>query len=151
VESASPVAPPEPAVEEPALAEQPPPRPSPELTGPRKAPAGPSSEPAPPVASSPVASFADSGVSQGLFEELKWLESARGAAGRGDYVSVLSTLEAYERSYPAGHFRPESMALRVEALSRLGRREEALSLADRFRRSYPAHPLLARVRAALGE
>ena len=96
-----------------------------------------------------VASFADAGPRQGLFDEVKWLEAARSAAARADYSAVLSTLDRYQSGFPAGSFRPEAMALRIEALSRLGDRERAGALAERFRRDYPAHPLLARVRAAL--
>jgi len=67
------------------------------------------------------------------------------------FGGVLSTLDRYDQGYPGGHFRPESLALRIEALARLGQREQAAILADRFRRSYPAHPMLGRVRAAVGE
>ena len=98
-----------------------------------------------------VAAFDVPNARPGLYEELKWLEAARGAAGRGDYASALSTLDRYDAGYPAGHFRPESMALRIEALSRLGNRDAARALAERFRKSYPSHPMLSRVRAAIGE
>jgi hypothetical protein len=98
-----------------------------------------------------VAAFDPPAARPGLYEELKWLEAARGAAGRGDYATALSTLDRYDAGYPSGHFRPESMALRIEALSRLGNRDAARALAERFRKSYPAHPLLSRVRAAVGD
>ena len=86
-----------------------------------------------------------------LFEELRLIDAARSAAQRRDTGTVLSSLDRYDRSYPRGHFLPESLALRIETLSRVGDRAHARALAAQFRRDYPQHPLLTRVKVAAGD
>ena len=45
---------------------------------------------------------------------------------------ALEALRRYEESYPGGSFRPEVTALKVEALVKLGRDDEARAIAQRF-------------------
>lgn len=84
-----------------------------------------------------------------LFEEQRAIETARGAVARGDATTALGLLDDYQSSYPRGQFRPEALALRIEALSQHGELGRARSLAAEFRHAYPHHPLLLRVQAAV--
>ncbi|HEY4159294.1 MAG TPA: hypothetical protein VGM29_14400 [Polyangiaceae bacterium] len=103
------------------------------------------------AAGSSVAAFATDSPKPTLTDELKQIEAARAAFGRGDFAAALSALDRYERAYPAGSFRPEALALRIQALSQSGAREQARTLAAQFIQKYPQHPLLSHVRAAVGE
>ena len=98
------------------------------------------------AASPPSAALAPAPVGN-LFDEQRNIEAARGAVARGDAAGALSTLDAYQRSYPQGQFGPEALALRVEALSLQGNREGAAAFARQFERRYPHHPLLTRVQS----
>lgn len=84
-----------------------------------------------------------------LFEEQRAIETARAAVARGDATTALGLLDDYQRSYARGQFRPEALALRIEALSQRGELGRARSLAAEFRHVYPHHPLLLRVQAAV--
>ena len=50
----------------------------------------------------------------------------------GDHRRALKILRHYADRYPAGSFRPEASALKIEALMKLGREREARALAERF-------------------
>jgi hypothetical protein len=84
-----------------------------------------------------------------LFEEQRIIESARAAVARGDARTAFSLLDNYERSYASKQFRPEALALRVEALRSSGQSAAARALAADFAQKYPHHPLLQRVRNAV--
>jgi hypothetical protein len=58
-------------------------------------------------------------------------------------------LHRYDASYPAGTFRPESMALQIEALAHLGRTERARALGRAFVAAHPDSPLVGRVQRAM--
>jgi hypothetical protein len=84
-----------------------------------------------------------------LFEEQRFIESARAAAARGDAHGALSVLDTYDRAYARKQFGPEALALRVEALLANGQLAAARNLATDFARLYPSHPLLSRVQGAV--
>ena len=84
-----------------------------------------------------------------LFEEQRIIESARAAVARGDARSAFSLLDNYERSYASKQFRPEALALRVEALRSSGQLAAARALAADFAQKYPHHPLRHRVQSAV--
>jgi hypothetical protein len=84
-----------------------------------------------------------------LFEEQRFIESARAAVARGDARAALSELDAYDRAFARKQFGPEALALRVEALRGNGQLTAARALAESFARFYPNHPLLSRVQAAV--
>ena len=67
-------------------------------------------------------------------------------AGATERALVL--LRRYETSYPGGAFRPEALALRIEALAEGGRAAEARPLAREFLARYPQSPLSDRVARA---
>ena len=69
--------------------------------------------------------------------ELAVLEPARAAVARGDHASALRAIGNHERRFPAGILREEREALRVKALSGLGKDDEARKAAERFRERFP--------------
>jgi TolA-binding protein len=84
-----------------------------------------------------------------LRAEIALLDAARAAVADGADARALALLRRYETRYPAGTFRPESTALRIEALARLGQRQEARKLGADFLASHPDSPVAGRVRRAL--
>lgn len=90
-----------------------------------------SPEPAAPAPSPSAASF----------EEVREIEAARAAVSRGDANAAIAQLDDYDSAHPNGRLKPESMALRIQALSNSGRASEARALANEFQGKYPEHPL----------
>ena len=60
-------------------------------------------------------------------------------------------LRRYDATYPGGAFRPEALALRIEALDQDGRHAEAQALARDFLARYPQSPVAARVARVAGK
>lgn len=133
------------AVAEPVVAEPAAPAPVEVAPPPLKEPAPVRSAPPPTTTSSAPAARPPS-----LFDEQRVIESARAAIARGDAGGGLRLLDDYSRTFPAGQFQPEALALRVEALGSHGDRRRAKALAEVFARKYPQHPLLPRVQASVG-
>jgi hypothetical protein len=69
--------------------------------------------------------------------ELRILERARAAVASGDFSAALRAVANHQRRFPAGRLQEEREALRVKALSGLGRNEEAGRAAERFRERFP--------------
>jgi hypothetical protein len=67
-----------------------------------------------------------------LGEEIAFIDGARAAVASGASGRALDVLRGYQSKYPNGSFRPEAMALKIEALINLGRETEARPLAERF-------------------
>ncbi len=82
--------------------------------------------------------------------ELEIIQSAQTAL-RSDPERALAATREHERLYPSGELLQEREVLAVEALSRLGRKEEALrrarSLVQRFART----PYASRLETAIGQ
>jgi hypothetical protein len=85
-----------------------------------------------------------------LREQIALLDSARTAMAANADGRALETLRRYQDKYPAGSFRPEAAALKIEALVKLGRRAEARALAERFNSDYGKGPLAERVARIAG-
>jgi TolA-binding protein len=83
-----------------------------------------------------------------LRAEIALLDAARDAASAGDGARALTLLRRYDATFPAGMFRPESAALQIEALARLGQTDRARALGRAFIATHPDSPLVARVRRA---
>lgn len=64
--------------------------------------------------------------------EIELVDGARAALTARSPDRALEIVRRYEGRYPSGTFTPEATAVKVEALMRLGRREEARKLAARF-------------------
>jgi hypothetical protein len=79
--------------------------------------------------------------------ELKVLQPARAAVARGDFSSALSSIAEHQRRFPNGQLSEEREALRVQALSGLGRTDEATRAAIAFRKRFPGSVLISRMQA----
>ncbi len=84
-----------------------------------------------------------------LDQENVLLERARTALLRREPAASLVALEEHVSRHPAGRLSEERDALRVQVLVHLGRRPEALSLAQDFRERHPLSLLLPAVDAAI--
>ena len=91
--------------------------------------------PAPPRRVAPAAPAAEIGM----------LETARAAIERGAFAPALAALGEHARRFPTGHLAEEREALRIRALTGLGRRTEARRAAEAFRARFPHSFLLPRV------
>ncbi len=79
-----------------------------------------------------------------LGQELASMRRARAALGRGDARSALAELDQFGRSPGWRRLAVEASLLRIEALARAGRGDEARSLARRFVAQHPNNPLVDR-------
>jgi hypothetical protein len=128
--------------------------PAPAVVAPAPPPPAPSIQPAvvtetqpAPVAPSPR-SRATAAVA--LREQVALIDSARAALSEGESRRVLEILRRYQDKYPAGTFRPEATAIRIEALMKLGRETEARALAARFVAEHRGSLLARRVADVAG-
>jgi hypothetical protein len=80
-----------------------------------------------------------------LADQIAFIDGARQALADGAHRPALDLLRRYQERYPAGSFRPEATALKVEALVKLGRQAEARALAERFVAEHRGSLLAARV------
>ncbi|HXU06098.1 MAG TPA: hypothetical protein VN903_34325, partial [Polyangia bacterium] len=78
-------------------------------------------------------------------DQIALLDAARTAVRAGSSERALVLLHRYDASYPGGAFRPEALALRIEALNQDGRQAEAQALAREFLARYPHSPVADRV------
>jgi hypothetical protein len=80
-------------------------------------------------------------------EELRILEPARAAVERGDFAGAVSPIAEHARRFRDGRLAEEREALRVKALTGLGRYTEARRAAAAFAMRFPRSPLLPAVSA----
>ncbi|HEY6816809.1 MAG TPA: tetratricopeptide repeat protein [Croceibacterium sp.] len=74
------------------------------------------------------------------------MQRARAALGRGDAAAALAELDRFGRGPGWRQLAVEARLLRIEALARAGRAEEARNLARRFVEQNPNNPLVDRAR-----
>jgi len=86
--------------------------------------------PAPSVAPAPSARTRTTATGY-LRDEVGLVGAARDAVVAGASRRALEILRRYQDKYPAGTFRPEAGAIKIEALMKLGREAEARALAER--------------------
>jgi hypothetical protein len=86
-----------------------------------------------------------------LAEELRALDHARLALANGDARRTLGALDTYDRRFPSGRLQIEAEVLRIDALTKLGRKDEARQHAEAFLRRHPNSVLATRVRAQLAD
>jgi hypothetical protein len=82
-----------------------------------------------------------------LVHELAALDAARATLVAGDARSALALLDIYDDRFPRGNLELEAEVLRIDALSKSGRRGAARQRAEAFLRRHPQSVLAARVRA----
>jgi TolA-binding protein len=68
----------------------------------------------------------------------------------GDSERAIGRIDAYAQAYPGGALAAEASALRVEALVRAGRSQEATAELARLRAAYPGSPVLERLERLAG-
>lgn len=86
-----------------------------------------------------------------LAEELAALDAARAALGAGDPAGALSRLDGYARAHPGGRLELEAEILRIDAIAKSGRADEARKRAEVFLRRHPKSVLAARARGYLDD
>ena len=79
-------------------------------------------------------------------EELRSLEAVRATLRKGDARRALLAAERHAAAYPSGAFAEEAEVLRIEALTKAGRTDEASSRALRFVTLHPTSVHAKRVR-----
>ena len=75
--------------------------------------------------SAPAPALVASAAVDDLRDQIALIDAARTAVKGGSTERALVLLRRYEASYPGGAFRPEALALRIEALGEGGRAAEA--------------------------
>lgn len=78
-------------------------------------------------------------------DELRLLRQARVAVARHDFAAALSPIAEHARRFKDGRLAEEREALRVRALSGLGRNADARHAADAFETRFPRSVLLPAV------
>jgi hypothetical protein len=78
-------------------------------------------------------------------DELRLLRQARVAVARQDFAAALPPIAEHARRFKNGRLAEEREALRVRALSGLGRTDDARHAADAFEARFPRSVLLPAV------
>jgi outer membrane protein assembly factor BamD (BamD/ComL family) len=86
-----------------------------------------------------------------LSVEIAVIDAAKRALAGGDAAEALRQLDAYRAAFPAGTLAAEATALRIDAMARAGRRQEARALLDELRLNHPDSPLLDSLGPIVGE
>lgn len=86
-----------------------------------------------------------------LKEQVAVIDAARRSLASGQVQEALVRLDHYDRTYRRGALRQESALLRVEALVRAGKRQEALRLARRLVSTTPNSPHQRRLETLVGQ
>jgi hypothetical protein len=85
-----------------------------------------------------------------LGDEVAALGRAQQALEGGHPADTLRLVDAFYIDFPQPHLRPESDALRIEALRATGDKAGARSFLDAFRAAHPESPLLEHLEAVVG-
>jgi hypothetical protein len=93
----------------------------------------------------------DMPVDHSLGNETRVLDRAREALDGHRPSEAMRVLEEYQRSFPEGRLRPESMILRLAVLVQAGRRGAADSLASQLLADEAYQTYAPRIRSLLGE
>ena len=101
------------------------------------------------VAPSPAA--AEARPSGSLGDQVASLDTARSALAAGHPQLALRAVDDYDARFPGGMLSQEAAVVRIDALERLGRRDEAAAIGQRFIESHPASPYAAKVRQLLAQ
>ncbi|MDB5214830.1 MAG: hypothetical protein JWO86_2757 [Myxococcaceae bacterium] len=106
-----------------------------------------------PAAPEPVASASARHLptSVGVEDELIAIDMARAALTAGRAEEALGRIADCRKKFPHPRYAEEADALEVQALSTMGRRDEARAKAALFFAAHPDSPYDKRLRAAIGE
>jgi hypothetical protein len=86
-----------------------------------------------------------------LASEIAAIDHAKRALASGSAGEALRRVDAYRAAFPSGTLAAEEAAIRVEALARVGRHDEALAELARLRASHPDSPLLENLTQIVAE
>ena len=86
-----------------------------------------------------------------LARELGALDQARRAVRAGQPNEALALLDGYAKTFPAGALRSEALVLRVEALMKAGREDDAKRVSASFLRDHTDDGASRRIRALLSQ
>jgi hypothetical protein len=86
-----------------------------------------------------------------LSAEIAALDRAKRALGGGDTAEAIRQIDAYRAAFHGGILAAEASALRVQALARAGRRDDARAELARLRAGHPESPLLESLGPLVGE
>jgi hypothetical protein len=86
-----------------------------------------------------------------LDAEVSALHDVREALSRGDTLSALRQLDAFDHSFPRSQLAEEAVVLRIDALARHGDRIAAGELARRFLSAHPTSAHAPRLRALIAD
>jgi hypothetical protein len=86
-----------------------------------------------------------------LSAEIAAIDQAKRALASNDADETLRRVEVYRAEFPGGMLAAEATGLRVQALARAGRRDEARAELARLRASHPESPLLENLAPLVGE
>ncbi len=86
-----------------------------------------------------------------LSAEIAALDEAKRALGGGDAAEAIRQVDAYRAAFHGGILAAEASALRVQALARAGKRDEARAELARLRAGHPESPLLESLGPLVGE
>lgn len=92
-----------------------------------------------------------SAPSDALDREIARVEAARAALASSETTKTLRLLDSYDREFPRGAFSVEVSVLRIEALARAGRMDEARRLGSRFLAEHHEGAFARRVTATLAK
>lgn len=84
-----------------------------------------------------------------LSQEQAIIDAARAGLASGRPEVALEAVARHERMFPRGQLSEERDGMRILALVRAGREDEARKRADQFRRAHPTSALLSRIDDAL--
>jgi len=107
--------------------------------------------PAPTAVASPAPAPTTAPLTSHLALEIAAIDGAKRTLATGDAAAALAKMDAYDMTFPQGMLAAEAHALRIEALVRVGRRDEARTELARFRTSHPGSPLLESLTRVVGE
>ncbi|HMI84790.1 MAG TPA: hypothetical protein VK550_11905 [Polyangiaceae bacterium] len=93
----------------------------------------------------------DAAGERSIANEIAELDRAREALGMAEPKRAIDRLNRYDRLFPQGTLREESLRLRIEALASTGERATARSLAQRFQALYPDSTHAERLKALVKE
>lgn len=97
------------------------------------------------ASSTPTSKSRSTAAITDIQEQIALLDAARAAVSGGAAGRALELVREYQAKYPTGAFGPEAAAIKIEALVKSGRREEAKKLAQRFAAEHRGTPLAERV------
>jgi hypothetical protein len=93
----------------------------------------------------------DRSLDRSLGNETRALDRVREALDAHRFSEAMRLIDDYQRSFPQGRLRPESMVLRLAALVQAGKRGAADSLASQLLADETYQTYAPRIRSLLGE